>query len=1235
MKKKFIVAITGFLTVLVLVAGYHMTAHPPGNVLAQVAPTLPDEPVFNSPKITDEGIELSWDSSSESAGTEFVLYRRILPHEKLSEYATVPNSGTSKTSFTDANVDPGLRYLYRVAGVNSAGEGPKSDPEKIIVPGERLEAPSGLTGAYTEQGIELTWDAPINAGVTDYWVYRGKFGANGAGVSQYAKVRADSISMTYLDAEVDPDKKYRYRVAGVNATGEGFKSAWLDVRTTSEPEEAEPVPGEPHALQGVSTEEGIALTWSPPLGSAVTEYRVYRGIFLENSGNLDGGMSEYAIVPGGGDPMTYLDTNVDPGERYRYRVAAINDSGEGEKSNWADLSVNRPATGAPTISGTAQVGETVEADTSGISDEDGLDHATFSYQWLRTDGVANLPTGRATGPSYTLAEADEGFFVQVRVSFTDDRGHVEEVTSALTALVEFPNRPATGKPTIGGTLLAGETLAADTSGISDEDGLGNPSFSYQWMRNGAPIAEATESSYTLAAEDAGQAIEVRVSFTDYRGAVETLTSEEVWPNRPATGAPTISGVPRIPGLLTADPSEISDEDGLTGAAQSQEGFTYAWIIGAGDDARIETNWDEQYIMRLADLGHAIRVRVTFSDDRGHAETRTSEPTEPAFIPNISPTGLPEIVGTAVVGRTLTVDASSIEDEDGIPDDSFFYRWLRGDNLEEIPFAVESTYRVQSLDVGQTIRVRVSFRDQGNYLESLVSEPTAAVERAPNRPSTGQPVIGGIARVGKRLTADTSGIGDADGIGDFALTYQWLRDGSPIDGATESSYTLAEADEGSAILVRVSFIDNRGNLEIVASDPTGAVAPANRQATGALELLGMPWVGETLTVDTSEISDEDGMTGTVFNYQWYRGAYVRQMGMYSWLHLESVEGRPSYTLTEADLNKLIRVIVKFRDDRRHGEKLFTETTQEVEPANNRPTGAPAIPRTVQVGNILAASTSGIADPDGLSAATFNFQWLRDGTPIDGATGSSYALVEADEGSAIRVRVSYTDDRGHAETLTSDPTGAVAPANRQATGAPAIYSKPQVGRSLRADTSGIADPDGLADAVFQYQWITNDGTADADIAEATGAFYTPAAADVGKTVKVRVSFTDDEGNPETLTSAPTVAVVMPPLTASYSVPEPHDGQTAFTFTLWFSEEFKLSYLTLRDHAFTVDGGTVTRARRGQKPSNMLWQIHVQPDSAAAVTIVLPATEDCDAEGAICTEDGRKLSTRLEMVVSGPGG
>ena len=167
------------------------------------------------------------------------------------------------------------------------------------------------------------------------------------------------------------------------------------------------------------------------------------------------------------------------------------------------------------------------------------------------------------------------------------------------------------------------------------------------------------------------------------------------------------------------------------------------------------------------------------------------------------------------------------------------------------------------------------------------------------------------------------------------------------------------------------------------------------------------------------------------------------------------------------------------------------------------------------------------------------------------------------------------------------------------------------------------------------VREDGGTETDIEDATDSAYTIVAADEGKAIKVVVSFTDDRGNEETLTSAPTVEVevVMPPLTASYSVPEPHDGQTAFTFMLWFSEEFPLSYLTLRDHAFTVAGGTVTRARRAHKGSNMLWEIHVQPNSDAAVTIVLPATVDCDAEEAICTEDSRPLSNRIELTVAGP--
>ena len=108
----------------------------------------------------------------------------------------------------------------------------------------------------------------------------------------------------------------------------------------------------------------------------------------------------------------------------------------------------------------------------------------------------------------------------------------------------------------------------------------------------------------------------------------------------------------------------------------------------------------------------------------------------------------------------------------------------------------------------------------------------------------------------------------------------------------------------------------------------------------------------------------------------------------------------------------------------------------------------------------------------------------------------------------------------------------------------------------------------------------------------------------------------------------------LTASFgNMPATHNG-SAFTFDLTFSEEFGISYVTLRDDAFSVTDGEVTSARRLTQGSNIGWTITVTPDSAADVTIVLPVTTDCNANGAVCTADGRKLSNRLEFTVSGPG-
>ena len=98
---------------------------------------------------------------------------------------------------------------------------------------------------------------------------------------------------------------------------------------------------------------------------------------------------------------------------------------------------------------------------------------------------------------------------------------------------------------------------------------------------------------------------------------------------------------------------------------------------------------------------------------------------------------------------------------------------------------------------------------------------------PNNPATGTPTISDQAQVGQTLTANTSGISDADGmitvLINVAYRYQWLssRD-TEIDGATSSTYTLQASDDGKVIKVRVTFNDDAGNGEALTSEATAAV-----------------------------------------------------------------------------------------------------------------------------------------------------------------------------------------------------------------------------------------------------------------------------------------------------------------------------------------------------------------------------------------------------------------------------
>ena len=141
-------------------------------------------------------------------------------------------------------------------------------------------------------------------------------------------------------------------------------------------------------------------------------------------------------------------TGLDAGETYKVRVRARYD--DNKKSHWSDVvtgqaavTPNSPATGQPTISGTAEVGETLTAGTSAISDANGLTNAVFNHQWARSNDGSHTDISGATNAAYVITSADAESKIKVRVSFTDDDGYAETLTSASTASVpaQSQNQP--------------------------------------------------------------------------------------------------------------------------------------------------------------------------------------------------------------------------------------------------------------------------------------------------------------------------------------------------------------------------------------------------------------------------------------------------------------------------------------------------------------------------------------------------------------------------------------------------------------------------------------------------------------------------------------------------------------------------------------------------------------------------------------------------------------------------
>ena len=230
------------------------------------------------------------------------------------------------------------------------------------------------------------------------------------------------------------------------------------------------------------------------------------------------------------------------------------------------------------------------------------------------------------------------------------------------------------------------------------------------------------------------------------------------------------------------------------------------------------------------LLHVVPLTSTYAhNSTGSGVTVTSlyVPTKPygVIADTVSDAGgLLAITGTTTSGQTLTADVSGITDPDGFnlagsqtDKSSLSYQWLADGTA--ITGATSSTFTLGADQVDAAITVQVSYTDSAFFTETITSTATASIIAPPSNVA-GSVTVTGTVEEYETLTADVSGLTDANGLGTFS--YQWLGDGNAIAGETGSTLELTQSHVGQQISVRVTYTDGLGTQESVTSSQSVAV-----------------------------------------------------------------------------------------------------------------------------------------------------------------------------------------------------------------------------------------------------------------------------------------------------------------------------------------------------------------------------------------------------------------------------
>ena len=377
---------------------------------------------------------------------DFLSYKNSNEANRGNEYPSGSERSITLTGLTKGQTfKVKSRARYTSGGQNNGSwSGPWTGTITTRVKDDPPAAPTGLTASeVTHDSVSLSWTAPSRGTVTGYRVLRG------ADANSLSTMTDDtgSTSPEYTDSTVDAETTYHYAVLALSQDGDGVQSTTVSTTTPAEPrQQQENTNSVPTASNGtVATDEDTdhafsarEFNYSDSDNDTLASVKI-TGLPAADRGTLtlDGTAINSADLP-----KTITKAELDDGKlkysppadangtgyaSFKFKVNdGSADSTDAHTMTISVTTVNDPATGAPAISGTAEVGETLTATTSSIADPDGLP-SSFTHQWKRfaADGTtfeANIGTNSRT---YTLTASELGKEVKVEVSFTDNEGSNE------------------------------------------------------------------------------------------------------------------------------------------------------------------------------------------------------------------------------------------------------------------------------------------------------------------------------------------------------------------------------------------------------------------------------------------------------------------------------------------------------------------------------------------------------------------------------------------------------------------------------------------------------------------------------------------------------------------------------------------------------------------------------------------------------------------------------------------